>query len=162
MCSSKWADVHVHLLTVTSHPMNKRCVDLTVASPRSHVAGGDVAGRHPALPLSPSPPPLPWLRCVFGVFVGLFSSFYLVTLCRHVLSPLISPFLSSLSVSSLGGRWQVSSRQEQQPFHAILLMFNILVVSVGHFRTVGHLSYKILLKNIYIFFGFLLLIKNMY
>lgn len=27
-----------------------------------------------------------------------------------------SPLLCSLSVSSLGGRWQVSSRQEQQPF----------------------------------------------
>lgn len=30
------------------------------------------------------------------------------------------PLLSSLSVSSLGGRWQVSSRQEQQPFDATL------------------------------------------
>lgn len=42
-----------------------------------------------------------------------------------------SPLLCSLSVSSLGGRWQVSSRQEQQPF-----MSSNVVTFRNHRRTV--------------------------
>lgn len=59
-----------------------------------------------------------------------------VTYCR-LSSLLLSPHLCSLSVSSLGGRWQVSSRQEQQPFTSS----NVLTFRKRRTRTIqGYFS----------------------
>ena len=50
--------------------------------------------------------------------LSLFFFSFLLPLSLSLLSPL--SLLCSLSVSSLGSRWQVSSRQEHQPSHVAL------------------------------------------